>query len=177
MVLLSDIFNHHKDMTSSEIGDDAVFCFARYSFAFIWNKKSIFLFDIHGCIIEGQHVSNEEAFLSEFCSIAAVNQFFVKFFKGKSKSTLQYDIWYIKTERLEVDIQVESILVNPKKLSTTGKSINICSNNIRKSVWIKKAVLGSYHHGNLKYDKTAGIQCTSNALIAVCFSAVKNVSV
>ena len=67
--------------------------------------------------------------------------------------------------------------MNPKKLSTAGKSIHICSNNIRKSVWIKKAVLGSYHHGNLKYDKTAGIQYTSNALIAVCFSAVKNVSV
>ena len=63
------------------------------------------------------------------------------------------------------------------KLSTTGKSINICSNNIRKSVWMRKAVLGSYHHGNLKYDETAGIQCTSNALIAVCFSVVKNVSV
>ena len=150
---------------------------SRYSFAFIWNKKSIFLFDGHGCIIEGQHVSNEKAFLSEFCSIATVNQFFVKFFKGKSKSTLQYDTWYIKIERLEVDIKVESILVNPMKLSTTGKSINICSNNIRKSVWMRKAVLGSYHHGNLKYDETAGIQCTSNALIAVCFSAVKNVSV
>ena len=147
MVLLSDIFNHHKDLISSEIGDGVIFCFARYSFTFILNKKSTFLFDIHGCIIEGKYVSNEEAFLSEFSSIGAVNQFFVKFFKGKSKSTLQYDIWYIKTERLEVDIQVESILVNPKKLSTTGKSINICSNNIRKSVWIKKAVLGSYHHG------------------------------
>ena len=81
----------------------------------------------------------------EFCSIAAVTEFFVKFFKDKSKSTLQYNIWYIKTERTEVDIQVESISVNPKKSSTTGKSINICSNNIRKSVCIKEAVLGSYH--------------------------------
>ena len=147
MVLPSDIVNHHKDLTSSEISDGVIFCFARYSFAFIWNKKSIFRFDIHGCIIEGQHVSNEEAFLSEFCSIAAVNQFFVKFFEGKSKSTLQDDIWYIKTERLKVDIQAESILVNPKKLSTTGKSIHICSNNIRKSVWIKEAALGSCYHG------------------------------
>ena len=56
MVLLSDIFNHHKDLTSGEIGDGAIFYFARYSFAFIWNKKPIFLFDIHGCIITGQHV-------------------------------------------------------------------------------------------------------------------------
>ena len=96
MVLLSDIFNHHKDLTSSEIGDDAFFCFARYSFAFIWNKKYIFPFDVHGCIIEGQHVWNEKTFLSEFCSLAAVNEFFVKFFKDKSKSTLQYGTLKLK---------------------------------------------------------------------------------
>ena len=77
---------------------------------------------------------------------------------------------------MEVDIQVQSISVNPKKSSTTGKSITICSNNI-KFVCIKKVVLGSYHQGNLKYGETAGIQCTSNAFIAVCFSAVKNVSI
>ena len=126
MVLPSDIFNDHKDLTSSEIGDGAIFCFARYSFTFIWNKKSIFLFDIYRCIIEGQHVSNEGASLSEFCSIAAVNQFLVKFFEGNSKSTLQDDIWYIKTECLKVDIQAKLILVNPKKLSATGRSIHIC---------------------------------------------------
>ena len=49
--------------------------------------------------------------------------------------------------------------------------------NVRKSVSIKNAVLGSYHQGNLKYGETAGIQCTSNTFIAVCFSAVKNVSI
>ena len=100
----SDFFSNHKDLTPSEIGDGAVFRFAGYSFAFIWNKKSIFIFDVHGCVKEGQHVSNEKTFLLEFCSIAAVNEFFVKFFKDKSESTLQYIIWYIKTERSEVDI-------------------------------------------------------------------------
>ena len=122
-----------------------------------WNKKYSFVLDVHDCINEGQHVSNEKTFLLEFCSIAAVNEFFVKFFKDKSKSTLQDDIWYIKTEHSEVDIQIESISVNSKKSSTTGKSINICSNNMRKSVCIKKAVLESYHQGNLKYSETAGI--------------------
>ena len=122
-----------------------------------WNKKYSFVLDVHDCINEDQHVSNEKTFLLEFCSIAAVNEFFVKFFKDKSKSTLQYDIWYIKTEHSEVDIQIESISVNSKKSSTTGKSINICSNNMRKSVCIKKAVLESYHQGNLKYSETAGI--------------------
>ena len=121
----SNFFNHHKDLTSSEIGDDAIFWFVEYNFAFRWNKKFNFVFDVCGCINEGQHVSNETASLFEFCSIAAVNEFFVKFFKDKSKSTLQYDIWYIKAERSEADIQVRSISVNPKKLLTAGKSINI----------------------------------------------------
>ena len=99
--------NHHKDSTSNEIGDAAIFCFVRYSFTFKWNKKSIFIFNVHSCINEGEHVSNEKAFLLGFCSIAPVNEFFVKFFQDKSKSTLQYNIFYIKSERSEVDIQVE----------------------------------------------------------------------
>ena len=78
---------------------------------------------------------------------------------------------------VQVDIQVESISVNPKKTLTIGKSINTCLNNIRKSVCINKAVSGSYHQRNLKNGKTAGIQCTSNGFIAVCFSTVKNVSI
>ena len=120
----SDFFNHHKDLTSSEICDGAIFHFAGYSSAFIWNKKPIFVFDIHDCINESQDVSNEKGFLLEFCSIGAVIELFVKFFKDKSKSTLQYNIWYIKTEPSEADIQVGSISVNPKKSSTTGKSIS-----------------------------------------------------
>ena len=87
-IVSSDFFNHHKDLTSSEIGDGALFHFARYSFAFTWNKKFIFVFDALGCINEGQDVSYRKAFLLEFCSIAAVNEFFVKFFKDKSKSNL-----------------------------------------------------------------------------------------
>ena len=67
--------------------------------SFIWNKESTFVFDVHGCINKSQNVSNEKAFLLEFCSIAPVNEFLVKFFKDKLKSTLQYNIWYIKTER------------------------------------------------------------------------------
>ena len=51
--------------------------------------------------------------------------FLLNFFKDKSKSTLRYDISYIKTEGSEVDIQVESISVNLKQLSTTGKSVTI----------------------------------------------------
>ena len=42
---------------------------------------------------------------------------------------------------------------------------------------IKKAVLGSFHQGNEMFGETAGIQCTSNAFLAISFSAIKNVSV
>ena len=35
----SNFFNHHKDLTSSEIADGAVFRFAGYSFSFMWNKN------------------------------------------------------------------------------------------------------------------------------------------
>ena len=57
----------------------------------------------------------KKVFLLEFCSIAAVKEFFVEFFKDKSKTTLRYYTRYIKTECLEADIHVESISANPKK--------------------------------------------------------------
>ena len=91
----------------------------------MWNKKSIFIFDAYNCISEGQHVSNKKAFLLEFCSLAAVNEFFVKFFKNKSKTTLRYDTWCIKTGSLVVDIQIESISANSKKSSNIGKHSQI----------------------------------------------------
>ena len=95
--------------------------------------------NVHRCIIEDQHVSNE-----------LVN-ILLSFSKASQKALYSTILCTLK-QRLEVDIQIDSILVNPKKLSTTGESINFCSNNIRKSVWIKKAVSGSNHYGNLKYD-------------------------
>ena len=123
----SDFLYHLKSLTSNEICDGAIFRFAGYNFAFMWNKRSVFIFNVYGCIKDGQHVSNKRALMLEFCAIAAVNEIFVKFFKDKSKSTSQYDIWYINTERAEVDIQVESVSVNPKKSSISGKSIKVCS--------------------------------------------------
>ena len=42
---------------------------------------------------------------------------------------------------------------------------------------MKKAVLVNFHQGISKSGTTAGIQCTSNAFIAICFSVVKRVSI
>ena len=36
-------------------------------------------------------------------------------------------------------------------------------------------MLGTFHQGNPKYGTTAGIQCTRNAFVAICFSVVKRV--
>ena len=43
--------------------------------------------------------------------------------------------------------------------------------------YIKRALHGTYHQGNEKFGKTAGVQCTSNAFYATCFSVLKNVSI
>ena len=42
---------------------------------------------------------------------------------------------------------------------------------------VKKSVSGTYHQGNLKYGETVGMQCTSNAFFAICFPAIKSVSI
>ena len=38
---------------------------------------------------------------------------------------------------------------------------------------IRKVVLGSFHQGHPKFGDTSGIQCSCNALYAVCFSVIK----
>ena len=42
---------------------------------------------------------------------------------------------------------------------------------------IQKVVLGTFHQGHVKFSDTAGIQCSCNALYAICFSIVKKVSI
>ena len=41
----------------------------------------------------------------------------------------------------------------------------------------KKSVSGIYYQRSLKYRETVGIQCTSNAFFAICFSAIKSMSI
>ena len=42
---------------------------------------------------------------------------------------------------------------------------------------IEKAVLGSFHQGHSKFGSSSGIQCSCNALYAICFSLMKKVSI
>ena len=45
------------------------------------------------------------------------------------------------------------------------------------SYTIQKSVLGSFHQAHVKFGDTAGIQCSCNAMYAMCFSLIKKVSV
>ena len=67
-----------------------------------------------------------------------------------------------------------SPMVCNMKSNMSNKSTESCAS---QPVKVKKAVLGTFHQGNPKYETTVGIQCTSNAFIAICFSIVKRVSI
>ena len=47
------------------------------------------------------------------------------------------------------------------KSNMSNKSTEFCAS---QPVKVKKAVLGTFHQGNPKYETIVGIQCTSNAL-------------
>ena len=40
----------------------------------------------------------------------------------------------------------------------------------------QKSVSGAFHQAHLKFGDTAGIQCSCNALCAICFSIIKKIS-
>ena len=72
--------------------------------------------------------------------------------------TLKFNInmSFLKLAMLLIDGDVES---NP------GTAYNI-----------QKSVLGSFHQAHTKFGNSAGIQCSCNALYAICFSIIKRVS-
>ena len=90
-----DLFLHHKRLTPDEIGNGAIFTCAGFSFALIWTKRSIFVFDSHSRNNQGFHIPK-----SEFHSIKELNLFIMKHYEKNydSTSTLQNDIQYIKVK-------------------------------------------------------------------------------
>ena len=48
-----DLFIDHKELSSTEVGNGAIFTCAGISFALIWGRKSVFLFDSHSRNSEG----------------------------------------------------------------------------------------------------------------------------
>ena len=109
----SDLFNnidlliHHKRLTPNEIGNGAIFTCAGFSFALIWTKKFIFVFDSHSRNSQGVHTPNGQSVLLEFRSIKAFNLFIMTYFEKNydGTSTLQYDIQNIKVKTSETAAQ------------------------------------------------------------------------
>ena len=61
--------------------------------------------------------------------------------------------------------------VRATKLTCEG----IESNPGPRNYTIKKAIQGSHHQGHVRYRRSAGMQCTSNAYLAIIFSIIKNI--
>ena len=62
-------------------------------------------------------------------------------------------------------------LVRATKLICEG----IESNPGARNYTIKKAIQGSHHQGHVRYGRSAVMQCTSNAYLAIIFSTIKNI--
>ena len=97
---MSDLFNTvdlllpHKLQTSAEIGNGAVFICTGFSFALMWGKNTIYVFDPHSCDREGAHVPNGQAVLLEFRTLNVLNSCVMKYYEKDflNKHVLQYDI-------------------------------------------------------------------------------------
>ena len=106
-----DLFIDHKELSSTEVGNGAIFTCSGMSFALIWGKKSIFLFDSHSRSSEGCHDPNGLSFLLVFSSFTFLNNFILKYFEEPFNNSvcLQYDILYIKVEVINnVDFVISS---------------------------------------------------------------------
>ena len=66
------------------------------------------------------------------------------------------------------------MICNVKSDMMSNKSTESCAS--KPFSW-KKAVLSTFQQANPQHGTTAGIQCTSNAFIDICFSVVKRVSI
>ena len=63
----NDLFAHQKDFLSSDdIGNGAIFTCAGLSFALIWHKTSVFVFDSHSHDRNGHDISMANQFSSNF---------------------------------------------------------------------------------------------------------------
>ena len=63
-------------------------------------------------------------------------------------------------------------LVRATKLTCEG----VESNPGPRNYTIKKTIYASHHQGHVKYGRSAGMQCTSNAYLAIIFSTTKNIN-
>ena len=180
-----DLFSNHKHLSDYENGIGAIFTCGSLSFAIIWKKKSIFLFDPHSHPSDGNEAVNNKAILMKFAPIRYVNEFIIPFYKIfiQDTATLQYDILYVNIDIFEnwcfpsldpvQKLTNKAIATNTDFVKTDTAHEKYESGATLCSKW---TVLGTYHQRHLKFGGTAGIQFTGNAFFPICFSGNKKVS-
>ena len=62
--------------------------------------------------------------------------------------------------------------VRATKLTCEG----VESNSGPRNYIIKKTIQASHHQGHVRYGRSAGMQCASNAYLAIIFSTIKNIN-
>ena len=180
-----DLFSNHKHLSDYEIGTGAIFTCGGLSFALIWKKKFIFLFDSHSRTSDGNQAANGQAILLKFASIRDVNNFIITFYKRiiQDTKTLQYDILYVNIDILDNDCfpSLHPVQKLANKVNTTNTDFvktGLVHENYESEITFrsKKAVLVTYYQGHLKFGETAAIQCTCNLFFGICFSTIRKVS-
>ena len=102
----NNLFEHIRNLDSSQAGNGATFTCGGLSFSLIWVRNGVFLFDCHSRNIEGFPDPNGCAVPLEFRLMRSLNNFIKRFYRVNVPNSfiLQYDIRYIK-----VKIPTESI--------------------------------------------------------------------
>ena len=135
-----DLFFYHNTLTTDEIGDGAILVLPCFSVALIWGKKSIHVFRAY---VDTN--SSCKADLLKFGSVSAVSDFFdVQGFCSPNRTC---SINYFKIKIQEVDFRRE--LISQKCPSYTLTTVHVVPSS--RDVKIKKAVLGTFHQGNIKF--------------------------
>ena len=100
----------NKGLSSLETGNRAIFTCPRFSFALIWGKSPIYVFEPHSCDSKDAYFPNGHAILLEFKSLKVLNAYVINHYEKNfvNMLALQYNIQYIKIESSECSL-------NPKK--------------------------------------------------------------
>ena len=118
-----DLFIDHKELSSTEAGNGAIFTYAGISFALIWGSKSVCLFDSHSRNSEDFHDPNGLSVLLEFSSFTFLNNFILKYFEEpfNNSACLQH---YILDMEVEVVNNVDFVMSSNHLLKLNDVSHN-----------------------------------------------------
>ena len=76
----NDLFEICRHLTQKSNGDGAVFTYAGFSVAVMWNKTSVFLFDSHSSNDHGFHDPNGKVTLLDFRLMISLSNILITFY-------------------------------------------------------------------------------------------------